>query len=280
MNNASLVVAEVAKRLQPKGDVLRELFLKSGNLCAFPGCNHLIMDPQGAFVGEICHIEAAEPGGERFNSGQTNEERRGLQNLILLCHRHHVITGDVSKYPVARMQQMKSNHEDKVNDFATHLQFRVVDLTKRQIERPTALPRTLGAVLKWNLTDEQLVDTAEQLNKLLRLLKRLPRQARELLVVAIERSGTGGLFGGRYFSPEEVDIACGLRPEKTLVLWGILDRMKIAWDMGDNETGCVQFRLGAPGCDWDVWGNLLAFQVYAPGALHELIVDLNFSLLD
>ena len=58
LDAASISKIEV-KRLQPKGNTLRELFLKSGNLCAFPGC--LMMDPEGNFIGEVCHIEAAEP---------------------------------------------------------------------------------------------------------------------------------------------------------------------------------------------------------------------------
>jgi hypothetical protein len=50
----------------------REVFLKSGNVWAFPGCDALLMDEDGNFVGQICHIEAAEPGGERFNPAMTN----------------------------------------------------------------------------------------------------------------------------------------------------------------------------------------------------------------
>src|SRR5437879_11220425 len=95
-------VSEEVKRLQPKPEVLRELFLKSGNLCAFPGCNHLIMDPDGVFIGQLCHIEAAEKGGERFNPNQTNEDRRALDNLVLFCYEHHAVTNDAQEFPVAR----------------------------------------------------------------------------------------------------------------------------------------------------------------------------------
>src|SRR5207248_7343695 len=136
---------------------------------------------------------------------------------------------------------------------ATQLQFRVLDLTRRQVDRRTLFPRKLAAVLHWNLSDEELAVTAEQINKLLAILRKLPSQARELLVVAVERSDDRHLLGGRYFSPEEVDIACGLPAEKTRPLWGILDRFKIIADMGENETGRVQFYLRTPGCEWDVW---------------------------
>lgn len=273
-------VEEVVKRLQPKGEVLRELFLKSGNLCAFPGCSHLIMDPDGAFVGEMCHIEAAETEGERFNPAQTNEQRRELQNLVLLCHRHHVITDDVVAFPVAKMRQLKNDHENRVNEFASQLQFRVADLTKRLTEKPTVLPRSIAAVLNWGLSDDELAVNAEHFNKLLAVLKVAPVQARELLVVAVERSGDADMRGRRFFSPEEVDIACGLPVEKTLPLWGILDRLKIAWDIGENETGRVRYILMSPHCEWDAWGDFLEYDRRKPGSLHQLVVGLDFTVLD
>ena len=272
--------SEETKRLQPKGEVLRELFLKSGNLCAFPGCAHLIMDPNGAFVGEICHIEAAESGGERFNPKQTNEQRRELGNLLLLCHRHHVITNNVKEFTVERMQQLKRYHESKVNDFATHLQFRVTDLTKREVEKPTVMPRKLASVCNWSLTDEELTVTAADLNKVLAVLREVPIQARHLLVVAVERSEGPDNQGRRHFSPEEVDLACGLTARKTGPLWGVLDRYGFAWDFGENETGRVKFALVSPQCDWNVWDTFLEFQDAIPGAIHELVVGLNFALLD
>ncbi len=73
------------KRLQPVPQTLRRLFLTSGNLCAFPGCSEQIIDVAGHFVGQLCHIEGAEPGGERFNSHMTNEDRRQFENLMLMC---------------------------------------------------------------------------------------------------------------------------------------------------------------------------------------------------
>jgi hypothetical protein len=52
-----------ATRLTPKSETLRQLFLKSGNQCAFPKCDARMMDKDGVFIGQLCHIEAAEYGG-------------------------------------------------------------------------------------------------------------------------------------------------------------------------------------------------------------------------
>ena len=68
-----------------KSSVLRQLYLLSGNTCAFTKCGQVLIDAAGDFVGEVCHIEAAEPGGQRYNPASTNEERRGARNLILIC---------------------------------------------------------------------------------------------------------------------------------------------------------------------------------------------------
>ena len=43
---------ENAKRLKPTVEVLRELYLKSGNQCAFPGCYNAMVDDNGNFIGQ------------------------------------------------------------------------------------------------------------------------------------------------------------------------------------------------------------------------------------
>ena len=98
-------------RKAPKLETLRALFARSGNCCAFPGCKNKIINSKNQLIGEICHIEAAEIGGERYNPNQTDEERRHYDNLILLCHEHHVETNDTKEFTVDKLKNMKKNHE-------------------------------------------------------------------------------------------------------------------------------------------------------------------------
>ncbi len=105
-----------ARRKAPDKDTLRELYLKSGNQCAFPDCTRVMLNKDGDFVGQICHIEAAEEGGERFNAAMSDEERASFQNLMLMCYDHHVTTNDVVKYTVPLLQAMKAKHEAKFTD--------------------------------------------------------------------------------------------------------------------------------------------------------------------
>lgn len=262
---------------------MRELFLKSGNLCAFPGCSHLIMDPQGVFIGEMCHIEGAEEGGERFNPNQTNEQRREITNLVLMCHPHHVITNDEAEYTPEKMKELKNSHEERVNDFARHLQFRISDLTERQISKPAGQLRRMHEVLNWPYVPEEAVDVVEAVNHLLALLRLLPLQTRQLLLIAVKRShpkNYQGMLIPRHFSPEEVDLVCGRDATQTKPLYLALMRSNLVWDVEENETGLPLFALKVPNCDWQLWDDLIEFDRTVPGSLERLIIDLDASILD
>ncbi len=106
-------MSEEVKRLTPAPETLRRLYLLSGNQCAFPSCTHAIITADGDYVGELCHICAAATGGERFDEKQSNEDRRQFENLMLMCHPHHVITNDVDVYAPRKMREMKAAHEAK-----------------------------------------------------------------------------------------------------------------------------------------------------------------------
>lgn len=106
-------------RLAPTKDTIRNLFARSGNVCAFPGCTAELINRKDKFVAQICHIEAAEEGGERFNPAMTDELRRHSDNLILLCYPHHIETNDVDQYTAEVLRQIKLDHE-KVNGQKTY----------------------------------------------------------------------------------------------------------------------------------------------------------------
>jgi hypothetical protein len=72
-----------------------------------------MMDDDGTFIGQLCHIEAAEPGGERFNPAMSNEERRGASNLMLMCYPHHRVTNNIPRFAADDLRAMKAKHEAK-----------------------------------------------------------------------------------------------------------------------------------------------------------------------
>ena len=93
---------------------LRLLYVHSGNCCAFEGCHNPIFEDDGTLTGECCHIEAFSPKGPRYNACQSDEERNGYDNLVLMCARHHkIIDGNPNKYSVELLKKMKRCHESQ-----------------------------------------------------------------------------------------------------------------------------------------------------------------------
>ena len=99
-------------RLPPTPNTVKRLFALSGNECAFPTCGVRLVQESGVIVGQVCHIEAAETGGPRFNDEQTDEERRDFKNLLVLCANHHLVT-DSAEFTVEILKAMKRSHEDR-----------------------------------------------------------------------------------------------------------------------------------------------------------------------
>ena len=118
-------------RFAPKLEIVRALFARSGNQCAFPGCGQALVNHKNQFIGQVCHIEAAMPGGPRYNERQTDEERRAYENLLLLCHPHHIEIDDDAdeEYPVEKLRDIKQVHE--ATHKASRFQIKEAELLKR-----------------------------------------------------------------------------------------------------------------------------------------------------
>jgi len=140
-------------RLAPKTNILRALFARSGNQCAFPGCTQPIMNNKNKFIGQVCHIEAAMTGGERFNDESDDEFRRSYENLLILCYPHHIETDDVDEYPVKTLIQIKNEHEQlfEKDDFKID----EAELAKLSYE----MERYWGDIERLNNVDHVYADT-------------------------------------------------------------------------------------------------------------------------
>jgi hypothetical protein len=99
---------------EPSLATIKRLFAKSGNRCAFPECPLPIVEESDAVTGIVCHIKARSKKGPRYDSKQTDEERHGLSNLILLCGRHSkLIDSEPKKYTAESLGAMKAAHEKR-----------------------------------------------------------------------------------------------------------------------------------------------------------------------
>lgn len=149
-------------RLTPKQDTLRRLFALSRNCCAFPDCNNKIISNTGKLIGQVCHIEAANIGGERYNSLQSDEERRSFENLILLCYEHHVETNDVLAYPTELLQKIKNDHE-----ISTTVDFILDPVTEERVfdEINNKMEKIYGVVTENNILIKDVSERTEETNE-------------------------------------------------------------------------------------------------------------------
>ncbi len=99
---------------EPSLATIKRLFARSGNRCAFSDCSLPIVEDSGVVTGVLCHIKARNPGGPRYDLEQSNVERHGFANLILLCARHSkLIDSDPKTYTGEVLQRMKAIHEER-----------------------------------------------------------------------------------------------------------------------------------------------------------------------
>lgn len=273
-------MAETPKRLTPKPESLRELFAKSGNLCAFPGCNHLIFDREGHLIAQICHIEAAEPGGERFNLNQTNEERRHISNLMLMCYEHHVVTNNVETYTVDRMRTMKANHEAKFTGIENRLEKAFTDESQTTKVHDAKNLRRINAVLKWGLDEVQLAEMVEQLSDFTETLREMPERTRTLLAIIVDRVKM--VRGDRHLSVlhREIVEVTRVHDREIVEHVGILADRGIAFGERDEESRNDYIRLYELENGWKFWEELKCFCKETGNSLHDIVVGLNFSALD
>lgn len=118
-------------RKAPRADTLKILYALSGNECAHPRCKHPIFNDDGLYVSELCHIEAAEKGGARYNEGQTDEERRSVKNLLFMCYRHHK---ESNYYDKNKMCTIKNEHEKQFSEESKIISSQMISQIQSEIE--------------------------------------------------------------------------------------------------------------------------------------------------
>ncbi len=96
---------------------MKILFAKSGNVCAFPGCNMPIIAESGDNskpLAEMAHMIAYQDDGPRADPNLPILERNKASNLILLCPSHHAIVDKFEyQFNVHVLREMKKRHEEK-----------------------------------------------------------------------------------------------------------------------------------------------------------------------
>lgn len=284
-------MTEKAKRLAPRPDTLREVFLKSGNLCAFPGCGQLMMDADGVFIGQVCHIEAAEEGGERFNPAMTNEDRRAASNLMLMCYPHHQKTEDVALYPVDKLKQIKLDHEHRFSRPDRAILETLTDWT--ELDTPTEVQNLgrLNTVLGRNHKPEELQEAVDELNAYVARLRTVPVELRRFVGAVMKRAlkmensrvvQHGILMGGTLVLISDLIGAFNLG-ERTIAerasqldAYGLGDISQIDTQMGLKPA----VRVHDLKSGWSLWKDIVKFCDLVAEPLEAFTDDLDFGRLD
>jgi hypothetical protein len=139
---------------------LKRLYGKSGNCCAYPKCQVELIYETGN-LSDICHIEALNAEGPRYNSSPdiTAQDRNSEPNLILLCKNHHHIIDQKDEdgspyYSTVQLKAMKQRHEELFAQSRQQLFNSKRQSILAQIVRSLSSFRHQGPTPKWPLSFE------------------------------------------------------------------------------------------------------------------------------
>jgi len=272
---------ETAKRLQPTKQTTGVLFLKSGNRCAYPGCDQPLMQADGVLVGEIAHIEAALPDGARFNGAMTNNERRAEGNLILMCATHHtVIDSNAQAWTVEKLHKLKQDHESIYTGAVDQLRGQLGDITEgTKWTSPTTLSAVLGAV-----PADEMPSNLEVVERFASRLARLPVGARSILALVVNRGEERPAYGVR---DAEFRILWSLLrnivdgPDDLMDLIEILEGENLAWYAEDFDgRDYLEVGRSTEGIGWPLLQGIKTASAGDKNYVRQVLVDLDFAALD
>jgi len=116
-----IIKTTTSVRKNPDDLTVIKLWVRAGGRCGFNGCNeYLLIDNltlEEANFSNIAHVVGAELNGPRGKSNLPLEQRNKIENLMLLCRKHHKLIDDKKlegRYPVELLQSYKKRHEDRI----------------------------------------------------------------------------------------------------------------------------------------------------------------------
>lgn len=95
--------------------VKKELGIRSGHKCSFPGCGQNLFVDDEAYIGHVAVIEALVPNGPRHNP-YIDVPDISLDNLILLCPGHHLmIDKRPEAYSTEWLKKARDEHFERIS---------------------------------------------------------------------------------------------------------------------------------------------------------------------
>lgn len=280
---------ETPKRLQPLAETLRRLYSLSGNQCAFPGCCQPMFNNEGNFVGQICHIEAALPEGQRFNPNMTNESRRAYENLMLMCYPHHIETNKVEKYSVLKMQNIKRQHEEiysNIDRFIHQMQSSLTDVTSSisvsKIQSLSSLYIELYGVD--DREPEHIEEDVNAFNLAVAKLKALSPDAKQLFALSLSRAQyEQGIYGSNtqniFVDPHEMERVTQADRNYLYQVFQEIERAGFLY-LDQLCNGLSVFWFYLEGTEANLWEMIKQFCEKRSLNIETMVSRLNFAAID
>lgn len=284
-----------SKRLAPTSKTLRQLYVLSGNQCAKPGCRTVLVNANGTFVGNVCHIRAAKKGGPRYDGTINPEERRAASNLILLCSTcHALVDSEPNEYTVGKLAKWKDSREKAFAEVGKTLRKSYVTQISDEAETiDPSLPGSFGAYIAYSeqkglwhtFEDDQAIQEAT--TDVLRYVERLRHITlvdRGLLSAIIEKTialdQIHPLSSSLNIHPDDLKtIRIGPRPlsqYRIRILGDTLERHDLGYlDIGGEPVfGVRQISKHLS------WHEVAQFLNDRGKTVDVLVCELQFSILD
>lgn len=252
------------KARQYKPSTVRRLDTLSGNECAHPDCSKKLIAEDGiSIISKICHIAAASKEGPRFDEKMTDDERRGFNNLVLLCDEHHVIIDNKdneSQYPTLLLKKWKSDHEKKILELISSKNLlskyplalnKVINAIGSNIDEILDLPETENApntetkilfnnIKRYESVIREFAPYQVKLNKIYEIIEKEGSTKKELVLHNIKRIYLN--IKSQYNGIEEIRTNADIILDKVIeIIWDNIDKAPNRLDDFDQET--IDFSL-------------------------------------
>ncbi|TPG56550.1 hypothetical protein EAH76_03180 [Sphingomonas glacialis] len=251
----------------------------------------MLMSAEGTLVAEVAHIAAESEGGPRWDAKLSQEERRGFENLLLLCPTcHTLVDKDPVKYKKSTLRQWKRDREARFEAIGDLLQ-------KSYLNEITDDANTIGATLPKDLAaytsfltargetpfiDE---DTPREIADYVEKLRHLVAEDRQLMVAVIEKAlALGGRRESEHGITVHIDDLKTIRINHSRLSSHRIGKLAKTLDrhnLGSIDADDQEYELFISGLGNNLsWSELMAFAESKGTTLHALLVDLKFGLLD
>ncbi|MFE6548231.1 hypothetical protein ACFVHS_07480 [Streptomyces sp. NPDC057746] len=268
-------------RRKPLPDVARQLFVFSGNECAWgdPNCTTRLVTAEDGWVGEIAHIIGAEPTSARHEEwdGKDVDDLRHFSNLILLCKVHARNIDDKNsrdEFTVEYLRAVKERHEAPYRYGLEQLEAEFKDAVAGNTVTPATTMRRYFAWEGEELEPEEEAQVLALICQLADRVSTLTRQARQVLALVVKENEPDCQFIERRLTADSTTLTSICNE-----LAGI-EAAELYVDEWGEDLPRVLLRGGAVSGIPEMWDQLRAFTEAEGIDLNEIFVDLDFSLLD